>query len=214
MSVQTKPEQATQTSTDTVVSLPTSLKNVCAADHSRYAINGAYMASDGNTGAAVATNGHMLALLTGLDVEGPPAAAIVPRGCMNTRKAGSRIRIGAERSECEGAAGTWSSADNIEGSFPPFLDILPDTAGYVTSVTINAAYIKALADALATGDCPNAVTIHITNPNKPVYITGANPNGIGVLMPVDGSSGPKLADVVDRCRAAALELFPRATVET
>jgi DNA polymerase III sliding clamp (beta) subunit (PCNA family) len=209
MNTETQPEQTTQTSTDTVVSMPTSLKNVCAADHSRYAINGAYIATDGNTGAAVATNGHMLALLTGLDVEGPPASAIVPRGCMNTRKAGSRVRIGAERSECEGAAGSWTSADNVEGSFVPFLDVLPDTAGYVTSVTLNAAYLKALADALATGDSPNAVTIHITNPSKPVYITGANPDGIGVLMPCSGDDRPALAAVVDRCRAAALELFPR-----
>ena len=192
----------------TTVTIPAPLKALVSKEsRGAVAIQGAAITSNGREGCAVATNGHALALVAGLDVEGPAGAAIVGRDCLTTRKTGGRIKIGAHSSECEGPRGTWKRAENVEGKYVPFVEVLPDPAEYGESVTLNASYIMAIASALRIDGASDVITLHINNKHAkgPVLITGRNRSGLGLIMPCSGDGTHELGPLVDRCRAAGIE---------
>jgi DNA polymerase III sliding clamp (beta) subunit (PCNA family) len=169
----------------------TSPINLTAATcHSRYAINGVYVTANG---VAAATNGHILTAVTGLQVEGTFEPTIVPSELFTKTKYGSTIDIDGinckvSKNDKNGiATNTNKTGQTVEGTFPPFSNVIPDYNDKAMRVSINAQYLVDMAKAMADDSSEHAnerVTLSITSPDKPILVHGNNENAIGVLMPV------------------------------
>ena len=108
-----------------------------ATDHSRYAINGVHLDLQGSQIRLVATNGHRLALSMGpCDNNCEKTDCIVPTKAMTLLKRllhddGGTVSVKIENGRIifhvETAAGSTSTLTSnlVEGTFPPFEDVIP-----------------------------------------------------------------------------------------
>ena len=169
----------------------TSPINLTAAKcHSRYAINGVYVTDDGT---AAATNGHILTAITGLQAEGAFEPSIIPAELFTKTKHGSTIDIDGinckvSKNDKKGiATNTNKTGQVVEGTFPPFADVIPAYDETALRVSFNAQYLIDMVKAMADDSSEYAnerVTLSIISPTKPILVHGNNENAIGVLMPV------------------------------
>jgi DNA polymerase-3 subunit beta len=107
-----------------------------AAEHSRYAINGVLFERSGKTLRLIATDGRRLALARGqCDAGEGNTSCIIPTKALNlayklVRDPDTPVRIAVEESQAvfsigDDEAAAVLSSNLVEGSFPPFEDVIP-----------------------------------------------------------------------------------------
>ena len=129
-----------------------------ATDHSRYAINGVLLDRAGNQVRLVATNGHRLAIATGsCDGNKENQKCIIPtkamtllkrllhddKGTVSIRVEGGQIIMHVSHEQ--GTTATLSS-NLVEGTFPPFEDVIPkdlDRKATIATDALNKAIRRA-----------------------------------------------------------------------
>ncbi len=129
-----------------------------ATDHSRYAINGVLLDRNGNQVRLVATNGHRLAIATGsCDGTEGTQKCIIPtkamtllkrllhddNGTVSIRVEGGQIIVHVSHEQ--GTTATLSS-NLVEGTFPPFEDVIPkdlDRKATIATDALNKAIRRA-----------------------------------------------------------------------
>jgi hypothetical protein len=157
----------------------------------RYAMNGIgiYPPKDGRQ-AVAATDGRILAVTLGEGEPVQPGVYTAPKGrgkayCI-VEKSGVTL-CGAGKDETVARSKAYDAGtvmQRIEGTFPPVDAVVnPDIYGEESrSVTLNAAYLRSLADAI--GD--DVVTLTFPKDYaKPIAVTSASrPDSFGLIMPV------------------------------
>ena len=174
-----------------------------ASDHSRYAINGVLVDRTGKTLRLVATNGHRLALASGVcDGDKENQQCIVPtkamvllrrllhdEGVVSVKVDSGRVVFHID----DGANNTATLSSNlVEGTFPPFEDVIPKDLDQ--KVTINTEGLtRAVRRAhLMTNEESRGIRLVFDN-DKLVITSRAPETGTAeVEIPISGFTGEKM----------------------
>lgn len=174
-------------------------------DKSRYSLDSVSFETSPTAGKdkvlAVSTNGRMLAVLPcdcQGDTDGLPArykgAFVRDAWTATPQRKGARsagITLNGKASYI-GNSGAVVSSDPVEGSFPPWKDVIPDISGG-TVVTFNARLLADLAKSIGAEN--DVVTVVVPeNRKKPMMVLPAGESGgFGVLMPCVSPEGDQLS---------------------
>lgn len=209
--------------------------NECAAkETSRYAINGALVVSGKTSGWAVATDGLRLSAIKAEKHEGKPGHAIVPSDLLGKCSTGVHVSVNGDIRAHDfgpkGPKGTQRVGEPVEGTFPPFLEVLPPLDGQqkYAVLGINPALLSVLSQLMIEGDVGVSLLIPLGG-DAPDEASGLYPcakrsvlavghGGFAAIMPCTTADPEVLAERYTDAKAelekARNEAFGRPAAQT
>lgn len=181
------------------------VRNV-AKETGRYAISGVQFAVAGDHGVLVVTDGRRLAattcMLTPADdmPEGQhaepglvPAKDFVELCKLDKARVRPGVTVTLKEPGFQGQnrEGASLAGQQLDGNFPKWTDVVPQTPGLV-EVTLNAAFLMGLLESVPVGDGGEPiVTLGVNGPDRPITLAarGSGRSWLGVQMPVNGAEG-------------------------
>ena len=175
-----------------------------ATDHSRYAINGVHLDLNGSQIRLVATNGHRLALSMGpCDSSCEKADCIVPTKAMTLLKRllhddGGTVSVKIDNGRIifrvdNGAGCTSTLTSNlVEGTFPPFEDVIPKDLDRKAVVNKEALHKAVRRAHLMTNEESRGVRLIFDGTCLKITSRAPETGEAEIEVPIDSFTGDKL----------------------
>jgi len=175
-----------------------------ATDHSRYAINGVHLDLNGSQIRLVATNGHRLALSMGpCDNNCEKADCIVPTKAMTLLKRllhddGGTVSVKIDNGRIifrvdNGAGCTSTLTSNlVEGTFPPFEDVIPKDLDRKAVVNKEALHKAVRRAHLMTNEESRGVRLIFDGTCLKITSRAPETGEAEIEVPIDSFTGDKL----------------------
>lgn len=195
------------------------IEKIASKDETRYALNGVY--HDKEAKKLVATNGHILVAIPVTENEHDDAG-LMPLDAVKYARDAAKKNKASEAPNATIVDGKISipmsgaavpAVENVQ--FPEWQRVLPSfnpADRNVVTITLNAKYLAALADALGSRDDSLQLTFALDNAYGPVMVRAGTDNGnVGAIMPIRNSvngdsrvnpaTNPHIVDAAGKPRA-------------
>lgn len=170
------------------------IHKAAAREIGRYAFNGVlFDKSDPANPVLVATNGRMMAVVPATDVEEDSERGIVPLAIIDhaikRRRFSPKIHVNGQATATDRDGGTLTQP-LVEGEFPDWRAVQPkEGEARQVKLTINAGYLKALAEALGAESDEVSLSFDVDAKRGDVRTAirveaNGDHEGFGILMPI------------------------------
>lgn len=164
-----------------------------ARDNSRYAINGVLLKRNGKKIEMVATDGRRLALARGNAEGSPPSdkqtSCIIPtkalslasrliddeEGTVRVAVTSNQIMFAFDTEGGAAGAGTMLASNLVEGTFPPYEDVIPKDQDKKAKFDVNLLASAVRRAALLTNEESRGVRLTFSGSGKPLKMTSRTP---------------------------------------